>query len=146
MRLHDFTVPDAPIPVDPQVIQRNAKASAAIVDWKGTKIFVTDAARSQDPFRAIARANRSPARPSSNRNYARDEAYVSRWLAEDLPLTEALDVIETKLANKQRDSSTRPWWATIWHYCRKLPAGSCVRDANATVLASLMRELEENLL
>lgn len=33
-RLSDCQVPDAPIPVDPQVMQRNAKSAGATVNWR----------------------------------------------------------------------------------------------------------------
>jgi hypothetical protein len=50
MRLSDFHIPDAPIPVAAKVMARNAKAAAARVNWQATRIVATEGARESSPY------------------------------------------------------------------------------------------------
>jgi hypothetical protein len=55
MRLSDFVPNDAPITVDAKLMERNAKAASATMDWKRTKILSTDNPVGVDPFRETSR-------------------------------------------------------------------------------------------
>jgi hypothetical protein len=55
MRLSDFVPNDAPITVDAKLMERNAKAASATVDWKRTKILSTNDPVGVDPFKQASR-------------------------------------------------------------------------------------------
>ncbi|MGB8801873.1 MAG: hypothetical protein WCC97_14405 [Candidatus Acidiferrales bacterium] len=58
-RLSEFQIPDAPIPVDANLVARNASAAASRVDWRNTKVFIGEGARESDPLRSLG-FDRSP--------------------------------------------------------------------------------------
>ncbi len=53
MRLSDFQIPDAPMPVDAKLMARHAKAVSTQVDWKRSKVIVGEGALQSHPMRSL---------------------------------------------------------------------------------------------
>ena len=86
MKLSDFQIPDAPVPVDPEVMARNAKSSGQRLDWRNTKVKIGERASGMaDPLVMVADYYRRDDAASASRR--------ARSIAHDL-LERGLDELE----------------------------------------------------
>jgi len=89
-------------------------------------------------------ASSQPASSRRARNYGRDHAasQVVKFLPDPHePVSAAIARLETVLANKQRDPSAWPYWATLRTYASKLPSNAKVRDLDPSVVTLALKHL-----
>jgi hypothetical protein len=84
-------------------------------------------------------------RGCDGRSYAMDAAISREFLDPEQDVRHALYEFENRLAHRQRDSSTRGFWAGLRHYLSQMPAGSRIRDCNQATLLAVLRPLRENV-
>jgi hypothetical protein len=84
-------------------------------------------------------------RGSDGRSCAMDAAISREFLDPEQDVRHALYEFENRLAHRQRDSSTRGFWAGLRHYLSQMPAGSTIRDCNQATLLAVLRPLRENV-
>jgi len=130
--------------------------------WYNTPIIVTPTARRTDPMTNIfgrdnwwkqfddlftdkkldKKSNSGKTRSSK----AFDHVCSAYSLRPNQPVEEALETLETRLANRQRDDSQWEYWLSLRCHLSDLPPGALMRDSNPRCVVALISKLQSNLI